>query len=436
MKSLHVYAGKINKRKVPSVKKSAIKQDEWQDFEGNKVDSEHMILSLLIPSAVKEFMRKLDEEVSDLCGSRFQRNDSNYQRWGNQDGSIVLANQKIRIQKPRVRDKSTRKEILLKKYQTFQNPEVFDRAVFQDGLRKISQRDYSQGVSKISSSFGFAKSSVSRRYTKTLENKLKELNERDISRMNIISVMIDGKRFKQRGVIIALGISDTGKKYILGLYESSTENSQVCHELLEDLAKRGLPQREILFVVDGGKGLNTALEERYAVSDVEKRRAVKIRCYVHKWENIKSKLNQEAQEIVKPMFWAMREASSLDIAKNCADRIEAHLEEFNISALNSFLEAKEDLLNIHRLKLTPSLKKFFSTTNAIESLNYLLEEDLRRVKYWRSSKQFQMWVASSCLMSEKRMKKVRGYKNLIALRVALKNLCQQQESLDCQAINE
>lgn len=93
---------------------------------------------------------------------------------------------------------------------------------------------------------------------------------------------------------------------------------------------------------------------------------------------------------------------------------------------NSFVEAEEELLNLHRLKLGTNLKKFFSSTNPIESLNYLLEEDTRRVKRWRDSTHFHRWLATMCLKNEKRMRRVRGFNGMEALKVRPQELCNHE----------
>jgi transposase-like protein len=200
--------------------------------------------------------------------------------------------------------------------------------------------------------------------------------------------------------------------------------------LLQDLEQRGLPESGLLFVVDGGSGLNKALEEKYQINDTNNRRAYRVRCFEHKWCNIKATLNEKAQAEVKPLFWALRAAKDSTIAKTCSDALELCLKKHNISALNSYLEAKEDLLAVHKLSLSPRLQRFFSTTNPIESLNYLLEEDLRRVKRWQDSSHFQRWMATACLQNEKRMHKVEGFSGLPALMIRLQELCKIQESVD------
>jgi transposase-like protein len=225
---------------------------------------------------------------------------------------------------------------------------------------------------------------------------------------------------------------------VLGIYESNSESSEACNSLLSDLESRGMPSREILFVVDGGSGLNKALEERYRVHDPKTRTAVRVRCFFHKWINISKDLNEEVRAKAAGLYWGIRDASRLDIAINCAEALESLLHENNLSALKSFLEAKEDLLVIHRLRLSPGLKKFFSTTNAIESLNYLIEEDLRRVKHWQDSNHFQRWLATACIKNEKRMRRIHGFQNLPALKAALSDLCfakREEEFLDKVAVN-
>jgi len=77
-------------------------------------------------------------------------------------------------------------------------------------------------------------------------------------------VFIDGKRFRTHGVIVALGVASSGRKYVLGIYQASSENYESCLDLLNDLERRGLPSSGLLFIVDGGSGLNKALNIKYA----------------------------------------------------------------------------------------------------------------------------------------------------------------------------
>src|SRR5260370_31647363 len=103
---------------------------------------------------------------------------------------------------------------------------------------------------------GVSKSQVSREAIEAGERLLKELTERDLSRLDILAVWIDGLQLGPYHVICALGVDADGRKHLLGLREGATENAVVAKALLEDLVARGLSSsRARLFVIDGAKAL-------------------------------------------------------------------------------------------------------------------------------------------------------------------------------------
>jgi len=430
MNEIYLVKEKGKKKKLKPITRAETEQKTWEGAAGEEIDSQFTLISMLLPPAVKAFMVELEGEVTTLCGKRYARSSHELSRWGTQAGSVFLGNQKIAIQHPRVRNAADGKETVPETYLKFQNPAMFDEQVFQEGLKHVSQRDYEKGLPKIAASFGVSKSTVSRSWVKTTKKQIEKLLNRDLNQLGIVAVFIDGKRFSALGVVIALGIAADGTKHVLGIYQSATENSAACSELLLDLEKRGLPEKDLLFIVDGGSGLNKALNEKYQIQDPLNRRAYRVRCWIHKWRNIEGVLDEKGKQEASPLYWATRDAKDMAMAKICSDALEACLKKHNTSALSSYLEAKDDLLAIHRLQIGSQLKRFFSTTNAIESLNSLLEEDLRRVKRWRNSEHFQRWLATACLKNETRMRKIRGYRGLAALVVRLKEICTAPEKLD------
>lgn len=423
---------KINRKPLKHAKKSEILENKFEDLEG-PIETQHLLISTLLPPAVKAFIAECEKEVDQLCGERYRHGKTNH-RWGSQNGSITIANQRVALEIPRVRSKDGN-ELVLKNYQDFQDPKLFDQSVFTEGIKKVSQRDYEKGVQKIANSFGFKKSSISRKWIKATAKKIEDLQKRSLKEMNIRAVFIDGKRFSKHGVIVALGVAVDGKKYVLGIYQADTENSKSCIELLNDLESRGLASEGLLFIVDGGSGLNKALEEKYLVHDRKNRRAIRVRCFVHKWRNVEKALGDSSHKATG-LYWAIRDAKDMSEAKVLCDRLESVLRDLNLSALESFREAKEDLLAIHDLKLPRELRNFFSTTNPIESLNSLIEEDMRRVKHWKNSEHFQRWCATYCLASEKKMRKVRSFRNLPGLWVLLRKLTEQNHVDTNQEIEE
>lgn len=398
------------------------------EADGRPIDPQELLLRKLLPSAVRAFFDELGAEVRMLCGDRYTHG-TGAARWGSDEGSVYLGGHKVAIERPRVRDVEKNREVVLSSYERYRDPSVFEEKVFQDGLRHVSQRDYERGVEKIGGSFGFKKSTVSAAWKKATKKQLEQLMTRDLTEMKIVAVFIDGKRFRKEGVVIALGVSECGKKQVLGFYQANTESGSSCLGLLNDMEKRGLPRSGILFVVDGGSGLNKALEEKYSVHDPKKRLAVRVRCHVHKWANIEDALGKDspATEEASTHYWSMRKAQDLTEASAHARALETVLRKANLSALASFQEAKPDLLVIHELGLSALLKRALSTTNAAESLNSMLEEDTRRVKRWRDSEHFQRWLATAALKNEKRMYRIRGHAGLPALAIKLRRFCSHSQ---------
>jgi len=394
-------------------------------MDGSPVDSEQSVLSLLLPMNVKEFLRLAEEEVKALCGPKGKHTDHPCSRWTPQKGSIYLGGQRVALEHPRVRDTAIGREVAVPVYRKFQDSSRFDRSVFVEGIKRVSQRDYAKGLPQMAGAFGFSKGTVSAAWIRASHKKFEELMGRDLKSLGIVAVFIDGKRYRSHGVVVALGVATSGRKFVLGIYEADTENETACLGLLNDLEKRGVSPVGILYVVDGGSGLNKALESKYSVHDPKKREAVRLRCHNHKWDNIEGHLKKADRSTIEAhsLFVAMKQAPTLTEATAHADSLETLLKRQNLSAMRSFQEAREDLLMLHRLELNPDLRRVFSTTNPIESLNSITEEDMRRVKRWRNSAHFQRWCATMCLNAEERMRRVKGFRGLVALKQRLLGLC-------------
>ena len=107
------------KQRLPlkHAKRDDVLENKFEDFQMNPLDTQHLLISALLPPAVKAFMQEIEREVTDFCGGRYEHGKPN-QRWGTQNGSIIMANQHIAIEKPRVRLKDGR-EVNLKTYNDF-----------------------------------------------------------------------------------------------------------------------------------------------------------------------------------------------------------------------------------------------------------------------------------------------------------------------------
>lgn len=195
MDKVSVHRIKGNRRKNRYITKAEANDYQWYWQDGTRVDGEQMVLSLLLPPTVKEFFRRAEAEVEALCGPKGKHTAHPNSRWTSQKGSIHLGGQQVALMRQRVRDTEAGREVEVPIYKRFQNSELFDRAVFTEGLKRVSQRDYAKGLSQVAGSFGFSKGSVSKAWIRASQIKLDEMMSRDLKPLDIVAVFIDGKRF-------------------------------------------------------------------------------------------------------------------------------------------------------------------------------------------------------------------------------------------------
>jgi putative transposase len=381
------------------------------------------MIQALIPLGLRAVEEELQGEVQSLVGPRYERNGGSFKRWGANPGSVFVGDQKLRVNVPRVRDLAEQREVQLKSYERLQQPGSVDEMAFSRVINGISQGRYERAVEHVPDTFGISKSSVSRKFIRASAERLQEFLSRDLSRHDIVAIFIDGKRFAENEMVIALGVTIEGEKVLLGFVETSTENYKVCRDFLQGLAARGLKlDQEMLFVIDGAKGLHKGIQV------VAGETAVIGRCQWHKRENVVSYLPRERQDEFRRKLQSAYNEPSYEIARRELMSIRLELRELNQSAANSLDEGLEETLLLQRLGMFERLGKSFKTTNCIENVNKSLEDYTARVSRWQNSDQRRRWVASVLLEVEPRLNKVRGHEHLKDLRTAMKRDVKQQKN--------
>ena len=205
------------------------------------MDSKVALIQALIPIGLMHIEDLLQQEVIALAGERYKREGvAGYDRWGKQQGSVYITDQKVPITVPRIRDTSNGKEVRLSSYGKFQTPteETEDR-VMKRILNGLSCGQYRECSEMVPGALCLSASTVSKRYIRASSKKLKELMERRLEGYDCIGIVLDGKRFGDDGIIMAVGVTMQGKKVILGIIQSSTENHIVCKEFLKGLIEPG-----------------------------------------------------------------------------------------------------------------------------------------------------------------------------------------------------
>lgn len=82
----------------------------------------------------------------------------------------------------------------------------------------------------------------------------------------------------------------------------------------------------------------------------------------------------------------------------------------------------DETLTVTKLGLEGDLKRFFSTTNAIESMFSRVRDVTRRVKRYRDGDMRHRWCVTGLLRAESGFRRIRGYRDLPQLIDALKDL--------------
>jgi len=379
--------------------------------EQRRFEERMTMIQTLIPLGIAAAADEMRQEAQGLIGELYERGKS-HGPWGSNRGSICLGDQKVAVAVPRVRDRQTNQEIPLTSYQRLQSAGVLEQLALKRVINGVSMGKYEDAAQAVPETFGISRDAVSRRWIRASAKKLAALNERSLERYDIVAMFLDGKHFSMdHEIVVALGVTMTGEKVILGMVETSTENYAVCRDFIRGLMDRGLRTAEpILCVIDGGKGLHKGLK------DVLGDQAVIQRCQWHKRENVLKYLPKARQAEFRRKLQGAYEQPTYDDAKKQLNRIKAELRGMNLSAVNSLEEGFEETLTLHRLGLFEKLGRSFKTTNAIENVNSLLGIYTDRVDYWKNSEQRQRWVATALLTLEPRLRTLMGYQHLKQLR--------------------
>ncbi len=368
----------------------------------------------------------LEEEVTQKAGARYSRekpNDGRYSRWGFNPGSVRIGDQKLKVEVPRIYDNEQNKNTMLNRYEDLkQLPEQTEQLI-NGVLLGLSMRDYDKVIDHFGEGFGMSKSSISRSFIERTEEKLKEFESRSLEHLNVIALFIDGKYLSKEQIIICMGVTLQGEKIPLGFVQAATENSVPIKDMLTNLKERGLAWEEgLLCVIDGSKGIRKAIEESFGD------KAVIHRCQWHKQENILKYIPEKDQQAVKRKYQKSVNKDSYKEARESLIDLKRDLEKINLSAARSLEEGLEDILTLHRIGLNEDFSISFATTNCIENLNSQVEKYLRKVKFWKNSKERYRWTAAAMLEIEFKMRKVNNFKNLDKMQKAIKTEIQKRTS--------
>lgn len=347
---------------------------------------------------------------------------------GSQKGRVALKERQLRVDKPRLRKREPEPgesgEVEVPAYEAMRKDNRLADRMLDILINGVSTRRYEQVLPDMADTVGVSKSEISRETIAAGERLLKELAEGDCSKLDVLTVWIDGIQLGSYHVICAVGVDDKGHKHVLGIREGATENAEVAKSLLEELVARGLDvKRRRLFVIDGSKALRKAIDQVFGAKTPVQR------CRNHKLRNVLGHLPEDQHDQAKS---TLKAAFKLD-EKEGRSKVEKYAERLERewpSAAASLREGLEELFTINRLGLPGALRRCLGTTNIIDNGHSALRDRVRRVKYWQSGSMALRWTAAAFDAVSKGFRRIMGYQHLWMLKAALDEPCKDKDLVD------
>jgi putative transposase len=367
------------------------------------------------------------DEVSQLCGPKHHpAADADCRRAGTAEGVVLVEGRRERTVRPRVRrmksDGST-EETRLKTYASAQEPGQLEDMLLRAIIAGASGREMKHVHPDAP---GTSKSSVSRLWKKEGSRLVERLRTRDIASRDWLVLMLDGIRLsKDQMAIVALGVTADGEKSVLDFELGSSENFEVCRDLVARLVSRGfVAKRGLLTVLDGSAALKKAVRTFFEDAVVQ-------RCLVHKERNLRGRLARRHWGELARLFKRLREVEGESAGREAYSDIKRFLADKNAAALESLGEAGDDLIALHCLNVPSTLHVSLLSTNLIENSFRNTRRKLGRVTRFRAETgQASRWLAAALLDVEKGFRRLIGYKDLPRLAEALRRHKTEHKAID------
>jgi transposase-like protein len=387
------------------------------------LDELHMEMGVLLVESILQIERQ------NRTGQDHRPLSQGLYKWGYQQGSVYIGDQKHKIRKPRSIENGV--EMVSPVYEKLKGSDGFSEEILAKLMAGLSARQYEKTVLDAAEAFGVSSSSVSRHFVAASAKKLAELTQRDLSDFKLFAMLIDTVHRGGVAFIVALGMDIGGNKKVLGYWEGATENATITSELLSDLERRNLRLTDqVIYIIDGGKGIDKALKDRFGD------RLMVQRCTIHKDRNIQSHLAKKYRQEAHRQYQRALSHETYEDAKAELLKLEKWLRAINPSAANSLLEAFEEILTLHRLKVPEELRSALKTTNGIENIFSTTRHREKNLKNYSplykgkavKKNTSQRWLATVLLNAESGFRRVKGYSEIATV---IENIKQwHQETFD------
>jgi putative transposase len=362
----------MEKRIAPSEVKA---QELRAMFEGrSEAQSGSELLSALVRLSTERVLQEaLEQEQAQTLGrARYERRaGSQGYRNGYEDGTLKTAEGVLRLKVPQIsgRVEPARSEL----WDGLANTsEILKRLIVEMYAGGLSQRDIEYSLEKALGQFVLSKSAVSD-LTETLTQEYEAFRMRDLSGYEVAYLFMDAvyeplRRWGSKtGVFCVWAICGDGRKVLLTLATANSESYESCLEVLRDLVKRGL-QTPVTITTDGAAGLTKAIDTIWP-------KALRIRCWFHKMQNLQQKVPPQAWPEFKQLVADMRDAPTVAEAERRRQGIVTRYQRDFPEACRCLLDDADASLN--HLYVPQRHQPYVRTSNLAERA---FEEERRRTK--------------------------------------------------------
>jgi putative transposase len=332
------------------------------------------LLSALVRLSTERILQEaLEQEQTEALGrARYERRaGSQGYRNGYENGTLKTAEGVLRLQVPQIsgRPESGRSQLWSGLANT---SEVLKTLIVEMYAGGMSQRDIEYSLEKALGEFVLSKSTVSE-LTDTLTQEYEAFRTRDLSGYAVAYLFMDAvyeplRRWGSKtGVFCVWAICVDGRKVLLTLSTANSESYESCLEVLRDLVKRGL-QTPVTITTDGAAGLTKAIDAIWP-------KALRIRCWFHKMQNLQQKVPPQAWPEFKTLVADMRDAPTVAEAERRRQGIVTRYQRDFPEACRCLLDDAD--ASLHHLYVPQRHQPYVRTSNLAERA---FEEERRRTK--------------------------------------------------------
>lgn len=341
---------------------------------GQAPDTEGSCLSAFIRAAVEEKLQQLLEaEQAEILGrARYARGGApGVYRNGYEPGTLKTAEGVFRVDKPQIRGLDAPGRSALMERLEGLSGQLRELVVEMYALG-LSTRDVEATLERALGGFVLSKSTVSvlaEDLTKAYEAfKARSLQDLPVAYVFVDTVYEPLRRYGSKtGVLCAWAYLTDGARVLLDLTTARGESYEAYLDFLRGMVQRGLAT-PLTVTTDGAPGLVRAVDTLWP-------RALRIRCWFHKMQNLQAKVPPQAWPAFKPLVQDIRDAPDEAAGRARLEAVAAQYRPTLPEACRCLLDDADASLN--HLRVLERHRPLVRTTNLVERS---FAEERRRTK--------------------------------------------------------